>query len=99
MSNLLFDPIKTQAKITDTVLVGFSGGKDSIVTLDLCMRNFKTVIPFFLYIAPNLEFQEKTLRWYEEKYGQEIVRMPHFEVSNFMRYGSFREPDESVSIV
>lgn len=99
MSNLLFDPIKTQAKITDTVLVGFSGGKDSIVTLDLCMRYFDKVIPFFLYIAPNLEFQERTLRWYEEKYGIEIIRMPHFEVSNFMRYGSFRDPDENVSIV
>lgn len=99
MSNLLFDPIKTQAKIDDTVLVAFSGGKDSIVTLDLCNKYFKKVIPFFLYIVPELEFQERTLRWYEEKYETEIIRMPHFEVSNFMRYGSFREPDSNVPIV
>lgn len=99
MSSLLFDPIKTQAKVTDAVLVGFSGGKDSIVTLDLCMRYFDRVQPFFLYLCPGLEFQEDTLSWYERRYDVEIIRMPHFEVSNFMRYGSFREPDPGVSIV
>ncbi len=99
MSNLLFDPIKVQSRVTDSVLVGFSGGKDSIVTLDLCMRYFKRVIPFFLYIVPNLGFQERTLQWYENRYDTEIIRLPHFEVSNFMRYGSFREPDQKVPIV
>ncbi len=99
MSSILFDPVKVQSRVTDSVLVGFSGGKDSIVTLDLCMRYFENVVPFFMYLAPGLEFQERTLRWYEKHYGCEIIRMPHFEVSNFMRYGSFREMDPSVPIV
>lgn len=99
MSNLMFDPIKTEQKITDAVLVAFSGGKDSICCLDLCMRYFKNVQPFFMYMVPGLEFQENTLRWYEDRYGTEIIRLPHFEVSNFMRYGSFRDPDYDVPIV
>lgn len=99
MSSLMFDPIKTQAKVTDAVLVGFSGGKDSIATLDLCMRYFDRVQPFFLYLCPGLEFQEETLHWYERRYGCEIIRLPHFEVSNFMRYGSFREYDPNVPII
>lgn len=99
MSSVLFDPIKTQSKITDSVLVGFSGGKDSIVTLDLCMRYFDRVVPFFMYIVPGLEFQERTLQWYEKYYSVEILRIPHFEVSNFMRYGSFRAFDLSVPII
>ena len=74
MSTILFDEIKTMSKITDTVLVGFSGGKDSIVTLDLCVKYFKNVIPFFLYIAPDLSFQERQLKWYENKYNLEISR-------------------------
>lgn len=99
MSNLLFDPIKTQSSVTDSVIVGFSGGKDSIVTLDLCFKYFKNVVPFFMYLAPNLEFQEKTLRWYENKYNTEIIRIPHFEVSEFLKYGSFTMADWDIDVV
>lgn len=99
MSNVLFDSIKTQAKITDTVLVAFSGGKDSVVTLDLCCRYFKRVIPFFMYIAPGLSFQEQLLTWYENKYGVKIIRLPHFDTSSFMRYGTFRNYDLEVPII
>ena len=99
MSNLLFDPIKTQSSVTDSVIVGFSGGKDSIVTLDLCFRYFKNVVPFFMYLVPNLEFQERTLRWYENKYDTEIIRIPHFECSDFLKYGCFTLSDWSVDLV
>ena len=99
MSNLLFDPIKTQASVTDSVIVGFSGGKDSIVTLDLCFRYFKEVRPFFMYLVPGLSFQEAMLKRYEERYGTEIIRLPHFECSDFLKYGSFTMADFDVDIV
>lgn len=99
MSNVLFDPIKTMARVTDEVIVGFSGGKDSIVTLDLCMRYFDRVVPYFMYIVPDLEFQERTLEWYEDRYNVEIMRIPHFEVSEFLRWGTFRNTDFDVDIV
>lgn len=99
MSNLLFDPLKTQSRVTDSVIVGFSGGKDSIVTLDLCFRYFKRVQAFFMYLVPGLEFQEKMLRWYENKYKTEIIRIPHFEVSEFLKYGSFTLYDQNVDVV
>lgn len=99
MSTALFDPIKAQAKVTREVLVGFSGGKDSCVTLDLCFRYFERVQPFFLYQVPGMSFQEKTIRWYENKYGVEILRLPHFETSSFLRYGLYRDPDYTVQIV
>lgn len=99
MSNLLFDPIKTQASVTDSVIVGFSGGKDSIVTLDLCFKYFKNVRPYFMYLVPDLEFQEKMLRRYEERYETDIIRIPHFECSNFLKYGSFTLMDFDVDIV
>jgi phosphoadenosine phosphosulfate reductase len=99
MSTALFDPIKTQSKITDSVIVAFSGGKESCVVMDLCYRYFKNVKPFFMYICPNLSFQERTLEWYEKKYQTEIIRLPHMDVSEFFHYGSFRPADESFPIV
>lgn len=92
----LLDAIKTQAQITDKVLVSFSMGKDSIVTLDLCMKYFKQVQPFFMYLVPDLKFQEEALAKYERHYGVDIIRVPHFENADFYRYGSFRDADYSV---
>lgn len=99
MSTALFDPIKVQSKVTDEVIVAFSGGKESIVTLDLCFRYFKKVKPFFMYICPDLSFQERTLEWYEKKYQTEIIRLPHMDVCEFFHYGSFRNPDLTFPIV
>jgi len=99
MSTALFDPIKTQSKITDSVIVAFSGGKESVVVLDMCFRYFKKVQPFFMYICPNLSFQERTIAWYEKKYQTSIIRVPHMDVSEFFHYGSFRPPDYTFPIV
>lgn len=99
MSNLLFDPIKTQSSVTDSVIVAFSGGKDSIVTLDLCFKYFKNVVPFFMYLVPNLEFQENMLQRYEKRYNTKIVRLPHFELSEMLKYGALTLPDYNISVV
>lgn len=97
-SNLYYT-LETASKITNAVLVGFSGGKDSVVTLDLCVKYFKKVIPFFMYLVQGLEFQEKTIKYYEKKYNLEMLRVPHFMLSDFLRYESFRMPDLEVPII
>ena len=97
MSTALYDPIKTQANITDSVIVGFSGGKDSLVTLDLCVKYFKNVAAYNLYTVPNLSFQERCLKTYEERYGIEIIRLPHPEVSERLRNGKFAPADDEIS--
>lgn len=99
MSTALYDPIKAMRNMTDETIVLFSGGKDSAVTLDLCFRYFKKVQPVFMYMVKGLSFQEKVIQWYEEKYGVEMIRVPHFELSDFLRYGTFRLDDLSVPIV
>lgn len=95
----LMDVVKTARNITDSVMVGFSGGKDSAVTLDLCFKAFPHVQPFFMYIVKGLEFQERTLRYYEKRYKTKILRVPHFMLSDFYNSGSFRERDNNVPIV
>ena len=99
MSTVLFDPIKTMSKITDTVLVGFSGGKESCVVLDLCFRYFKRVQPYFQYCVPGLSFNERLLRWYENKYGAEIIQVPVEDMGAMFRYGQYTLPDEFFPVV
>lgn len=85
--------------LTKRVLVSYSGGKDSAVVLDICARHFEHVDAFFMYQVPDLSFQERTLAWAEQKYGLHILRMPHFEVSAFLKYGTYHDPDPDVSRV
>lgn len=99
MSTVLYDLVKTQSKITDSVIVAFSGGKESIVVLDLCFKYFKHVQPYYMYICPNLSFQDKMIKWYENKYDTEIIQIPHMQVCEFFHYGSFRPPDPTFPVV
>lgn len=64
--------------------------------LDLCVRHFQRVHAFFLYQVPGLSFQEATLRWYEERFGLTIHRIPHPELADWLRLGLFRHHDLSV---
>lgn len=95
----LYDPIKAQSRVTDSVIVAFSGGKDSVVTLDLCCRYFKRVSAFFMYQVPGLSFQEATIRYAENRYGITIERIPHFELSEFLAFGALRKEDASVPLI
>jgi phosphoadenosine phosphosulfate reductase len=91
--SILFQPIKTARCISDNVIVGFSGGKDSICALDLCCRYFGTVHAYFMYLVPGLSFQEAQLRWYEQRHNLKIHRVPHPMLSSWLKWGVFRKSD------
>lgn len=94
---MLFDLVETMAKLTDSVAVSFSYGKDSVVTLDVCARYFKRIAVFFLYELPDMEFDERCLRYYENRYNVEIMRLPHFILSSWLRCGTYR-PKENLDV-
>lgn len=78
------------SKITSTVNVGFSCGKDSLATLDLCTRSFKVVNAFFMWIVPGLSFQENYLGYIENRYGIKILRLPHWNLGRMLQSNAFR---------
>ena len=93
---MLYKTIKTASKITDSCIISFSCGKDSIVTLDLCHKHFKNIYVYFMYIVDGLEVNEGILKWYEDKYQIEIKRIPHWDLSNMFRTGAYRLADDNV---
>lgn len=96
----LYHGIGVAATITDSVIVMFSGGKDSVCTLDLCSRYFKTVQPVFMQLGPVLSFQRAMLSWAEDKYGRQVLILPHPMLAEWLRYGLFRaDPDFAVPMI
>lgn len=73
-------------------LISYSGGKDSMVVLDMASRVFSSVIPFYMYIVPGLRCVEAPLQWARDKYGIEIQQYPHWLLSRFLQDGIYCNP-------
>lgn len=65
------------AERTDTILLSFSCGKDSIAAWLHCKKYFKNIIPFMFYVVPDLKFVEASIKYYENFFGTHIIRLPH----------------------
>lgn len=57
----------------------FSGGKDSIVCLDLASRHFKKIVCVYLYFVKGLSFKESHFQYYSRRYNVEILQYPRCE--------------------
>ncbi len=77
------------AKMHQEVLVAFSGGKDSLVVLDLACRHFKRVVPFFMFLVPGLRCQEEKMRIVRERWGLEVLNYPHFLLFKAFAFGLY----------
>ncbi len=62
---------------SETCLLSFSTGKDSIAAALECRRHFKRVVFFYCYLIPGLSFVEKSLAYFERVFETTIIRFPH----------------------
>lgn len=62
---------------TDTILLAFSCGKDSIAAWLAVQDHFPRIVPFYMYLIPRLEFVEESLTYFESFFGCHIIRVPH----------------------
>jgi len=77
----LYSVLREGSCATQRIIVGFSGGKDSVAMLDLCKEYFKDVYAFNMYFVDKMQLQEGYFRYIEDKYQIKILRLPHFELS------------------
>lgn len=77
----------------DTVLLAFSAGKDSILAWLVLRAAGIKVVPYYCYLVPNLEFVETSIRFYEEFFGQKILRLPHPSLYRMWRNMVFMPPE------
>jgi 3'-phosphoadenosine 5'-phosphosulfate sulfotransferase (PAPS reductase)/FAD synthetase len=71
------------------VAVGFSGGKDSLATLDLACRFFKHVYAFYFYFIPDLEIEEEKLMILSRRFKMTLLRYPDPHTLDQMRKGIY----------
>lgn len=61
---------------SDTVLLSFSRGKDSIAAYVKLRKHGFRIVPVHYYLVPGLSFIEESLRYYEQVFGTHIYQLP-----------------------
>jgi hypothetical protein len=62
---------------TDTLLLAFSGGKDSLATWLFLREQGFVVHPYYMYLVPGLRSDREMLDHYEQAMSQRVLRVPH----------------------
>jgi phosphoadenosine phosphosulfate reductase len=83
------DLLREKQKESDSITVAFSGGKDSLVCLDLCSRVFKKVHCFFMHFVPNLKCTEDALDYARARWNVTIVQYPHWVLIRALKNGVY----------
>ena len=73
------------------VLVSYSGGKDSLVVLDMTVKHYgaENVEAFFMYFVPDLDYSRAICGYAEERWGIRVHQAQHWNVTDMLREGVF----------
>jgi phosphoadenosine phosphosulfate reductase len=81
--------LRGRARISDSCLVSYSGGKDSLAVLDLCARSFKRIICFYMFLVPGLDVIERQMEYARERWKVQILYYPHRAFFTALKEGTF----------
>jgi hypothetical protein len=82
----------------NNVLLSFSRGKDSVATWLYLRENGFEILPYTLYVVPGLGYQERALKYYEDFFGQHIMRLPHPHFYYLLNNGVWMPPTDWATI-
>lgn len=86
--------LKAAREKTDACMVSFSGGKDSLVVLDLALRVFPRVEAFFMYLVPGLECVERPAIEAAARFGVKLHMYPHWIGFRLRKHGLYGWHDQ-----
>lgn len=92
MSNVYLDTDKLLAEWrqkSDRVIVAYSGGKDSLVALDLAVRNFPTVVPVLFHFVPGLSLDQRACDFVRDRYGLTVHCHQAYSLYECLMAGQF----------
>lgn len=93
--------VETIAKVRESqakTLLAFSTGKDAVAAWLAIRESFDEVIPYYLYLVPDLEFVEESLTYYEQFFGVKIARLPHPSLHRWLNSLTFQTPERCLVI-
>ena len=81
--------LRRAARYSPSVLVGLSGGKDSLATLELCLAAFSHVEAFLMEMVPGLECERGPVAAAARRAHVELHCVPHWHLSHYLKTGVF----------
>lgn len=92
------DLIQLMAQHTDTIILSFSAGKDSIAAWLALKPHFKRIVPVYMYLVPGLEFIDHNIKYYEEVFETPIIQMPNPSLYRMLKARAFQPPERNLII-
>ncbi|WGQ15596.1 phosphoadenosine phosphosulfate reductase family protein [Sphingobacterium faecium] len=84
---------------TDRVILFYSGGKDSIMLLNLVAPHFKEVVLVFMYLVPNLRHVDIYLKDALTRYPNvTLIQKPHWILTYIHKSGNYCIADPKVKL-
>lgn len=84
-----FRELEKVAKEHPQIAIAFSGGKDSLVVLDMCCKVFESVVGFYMYLVPGLRCVEEQLEYARQRWGLTVLQVPHWVAYRCIKYGTY----------
>lgn len=77
--------------------LSFSCGIDSIACFYQLKKYFEKIVPVYMYCVPNLEFVERQLNYFENKFDTKIYRFPHPQTVVLLMQSAYNYKHNSIS--
>lgn len=85
---------------TDSVILFYSAGKDSIALLDLVAPHFRRVVCVYMYFVKGMEHIQKYIEYSKNRYPNvEFYEVPHWNLTMILRAGLYCQPQPKVKLM